>query len=309
MDEVPDDQEITDEPGLLEHVQFVIEPLDQFRIGSRRVRRSDRADPCNKARADTPRAFCLPAPDIPGYFETPNSSFEIDAIGDLERIRDRLGMIRKKRAHFVRRFEIKLRRITHPPFVLHHLAGADADHHVVRLVMAPLQKMHVVRRDQAEPEFLREARQHLVAFVLRLDAVVVHLEEEILRAEDVAKFRHALPRLGQIVRLDRHVDLALEATAQADQSRRMRREQLLVDPRLVMKSVEMRGGDQLHQVAIAGLVLRQQSEMISRVALIIRPVLDRARRHVGLATDDRLDARPWSLPGKIRSRRADSRGR
>ncbi len=62
--------------------------------------------------------------------------------------------------------------------------------------MAPLQKMHVVGRDQAEPEFLGEARQHLVALVLRLDAVVVHFQKEILRAEDVAKFRHALARLG-----------------------------------------------------------------------------------------------------------------
>ena len=31
--------------------------------------------------------------------------------------------------------------------------------------------------------------------------------------------------------------------------------------------------------------------MVGRVALIIRPVLDRSRRHVGLAPDDRFDAR------------------
>ena len=37
MDEVPDDQKVTDEPGLLEHAQFVIEPLDQFRVGFRAV--------------------------------------------------------------------------------------------------------------------------------------------------------------------------------------------------------------------------------------------------------------------------------
>ena len=107
--------------------------------------------------------------------------------------------------------------------------------------MTPLQKMHVVGRDQAKPKFLPEARQHLVAFVLRLDAMVVHFQKEILRAEDVAKFRHALPRLGQIVRLDRHVDLALEAAAQSDQAARMRREQFLVDPRFVMEPVEVGG--------------------------------------------------------------------
>ena len=31
--------------------------------------------------------------------------------------------------------------------------------------------------------------------------------------------------------------------------------------------------------------------MIGRVALIVRPILDRTRRHVGLATDDRLHPR------------------
>ena len=290
MDEVPDDQQITDEPGLLEHAQFVIEPLDQLRISSRALAEAIVQTLVTKLSQIRLARFAF-RHRVFRIFRNAKLQREIDAIGDLERIRDRLGMVREKRPHFVRRFEIKLRRITHPPFVLHHLAGADADHHVVRLVVAPLQKMHIVGRDQAEPEFLREARQHLVAFVLRLDAVVVHFQKEILRAEDVAKFRHALARFGQIVRLDRHVDFALEATAQSDQTGRMRREQFLVDPRFVMESVEVRRGNQLHQIAIAGLVLRQQGEMVSRVALIIRPVLDRSRRHVRLAADDRFDTR------------------
>ena len=70
---------------------------------------------------------------------------------------------------------------------------------------------------------------------------------------------------------------------------RMFREQFLVDPRLVMESVEMRGGDQLHQISVAGLVLRQQGEMIGGIALVRRAVLHLARRHVRLATDDRFD--------------------
>ena len=103
-------------------------------------------------------------------------------------------------------------------FVRHHLAGADADHHIVRLVVAPLQKVHIVGRDQPKPELTRQTRQRLVAFVLRLKAVVVHFQEEILGAKDIAKFGRALAGLGQIVRLDRQVDFALEATAQSDQT-------------------------------------------------------------------------------------------
>ena len=42
--------------------------------------------------------------------------------------------------------------------------------------------MHIVRRHQTEPEFLRQARQGAIALLLRLDPVIVQLEKEILRA-------------------------------------------------------------------------------------------------------------------------------
>jgi len=97
-----------------------------------------------------------------------------------------------------------------------------------------------------------------------------------------------LRRFGEVVRLDGHVDLALETTAQANQTGRVFRQQFLVDPRLVMEPVEVRDRDHLHQVAITGFILRQESEMVGGIALVRRPVFDRARRHVSLATDDRL---------------------
>ena len=58
-----------------------------------------------------------------------------------------------------------------------------------------------------------------------------------------------------------------------------------------MKPVEVRGGNELHQVAVSYLVLHQEREMIRRVALVRRPIFYHARRHVGFATDDRFDAR------------------
>ena len=65
-----------------------------------------------------------------------------------------------------------------------------------------------------------------------------------------------------------HVDFAREATAQTDQAVGMRREQFLVDPRPVMESVEMRRGNQFYQVAVTGLILGQQGEMIGAFALM-----------------------------------------
>jgi hypothetical protein len=66
----------------------------------------------------------------------------------------------------------------------------------------------------------------------------------------------------------------------------MRGEKLLVDPRFVMKTVEVRLRDKFNKVAIAGLVFGEQSKMIGGIALVVRPVLDRTRGHVGLAADD-----------------------
>src|SRR5712691_8356480 len=57
-----------------------------------------------------------------------------------------------------------------------------------------------------------------------------------------------------------------------------------------LKSIEMRGGDQFDQIAIAGVVLCEQREMIGRFPQRTGLLLMRVRRDVGLATDDRLDS-------------------
>ena len=45
MNEIPNDEEITDEPCFFQNAKFVIEPPSQFRIGSSLVRRSARCKP------------------------------------------------------------------------------------------------------------------------------------------------------------------------------------------------------------------------------------------------------------------------
>ena len=108
------------------------------------------------------------------------------------------------------------------------------------MIVAP-QKMHVVRRDQPNTELFRDLRQHSIALVLFFHPVVVQFHEEIFRAENVAILGRRLLRLVDVIRLDRRIDFAREAAAEPDQSRRMFRQQLLVDPRPVMKTIEMRG--------------------------------------------------------------------
>ena len=144
MDEVPDDEKITDEAGLLEHVDFKIEPLDQLAIGSRafavavvqplvaklpQVRFTRLAFRCGELR----------------IFRNAELQFQVAALGDPQRVRDRVRMFRKQCAHFVRGFKVEFRHVMHPALVVHHLARADTDHDVVRFVVGTLQEMHVVR--------------------------------------------------------------------------------------------------------------------------------------------------------------------
>ena len=122
-----------------------------------------------------------------------------------------------------------------------HFPGADADHDVVRFVMRAFEKMDVVSRNQSEPEFPRDRGQGRVALPLRLETVIVQLEEKIFSTENVAIDRGAGPGFVELIGLDGHVDLALQAGTHSDESLAVRREQILVDPRLVMHPFEMRG--------------------------------------------------------------------
>ena len=72
----------------------------------------------------------------------------------------------------------------------------------------------------------------------------------------------------------------------------MRGQQFLVDARLVIVALQVGGGDQLDQIPVAGLILRQQHQVVvgvppARARLLLQAA---ARRHVNLAADDRLDA-------------------
>ena len=154
MNEIPDDQDVTDESGLFDHVDFVVEPFDQFRIGPGAFAIAIMQTLVTKLAQIHFTRFSL-GRRIFRILRDAELEREIAAVRDDERICDGFGVIRKQSPHFVGGLEIKLRRVMHPPFIVHHLAGADANHDVMRLVMAALQEMHVVCRHKAEAKLLR----------------------------------------------------------------------------------------------------------------------------------------------------------
>ena len=173
--------------------------------------------------------------------------------------------------------------------VVDRLAGADAEQDVVRLVVALPQVVDVVGRDQRQVQLAGEREQALVDDLLLLDALVLHLEEEVARAEDVAQAGGRLERRLRLLDLQRARHFAFQAAAQADQALRVLREQLLVDARPVVEAFGVAGRRQLDQVLPPLVRLGEQHQVI-RLRLAARSCRTAALRDVDLAAEDRLEA-------------------
>jgi hypothetical protein len=211
----------------------------------------------------------------------------------------RFGHLGKQLVHFFAASAGKTaRHVPHPLFVGEQRLRLQTDHAVVRLPMLALDVMHVVGRHHREIELLRPRDQRAVDRALLLDPVVLQFHVEIAGFKDMAILVQRGLGLVDLAFLDLVRDLALEARGEADETFRVLREDFLVDARLVVEAIEMRRRNQLNEVFVAHLVLRQQNQMIGGVAGVGGFLVEaRARRDVGLATDDRL--KPLLLRGLV----------
>ena len=203
------------------------------------------------------------------------------------------GHLGKARLHLLRRAQIELLLGVPQPLGVGQLRlRADADQAVVRVRVALLDVMHVVRRDQLQAELLRPRNQVPVDLGLLRQAVVLQFQVEVLRAERLLEPVNRLARPGQLVLLNPLRDFARQAAGERDQPLLVRRQQFLVDARLVVIALQVRRGGELDQVLVAGFVLGQQHEVVIHVppagaGLLLEPA---AGRDIDLAADDRLDA-------------------
>ena len=123
-------------------------------------------------------------------------------------------------------------------------------------------------------------------------AVVLHLEERVIGAEDLAGVGDRAPGAIGLTVQQLHRELARQAPGQAGEPFGVLGHQLLVHARTVVEALEMGGRDELQQVAVPDLVAREQREVeVLLLALPRVPIEPRPRGDVGLDADDRLDAR------------------
>ena len=118
--------------------------------------------------------------------------------------------------------------------------------------------------------------------------MILQLQEEILLAEQVAVLVGQALGFVVAVRQQGFVDIAAQARRERDQAFGMARQQVFVDARLVIETVQIPGRDQLDQVAITGLVFAQQHQVVVAIGIVLDalPLL----RDVHFAADHRMDA-------------------
>ena len=222
------------------------------------------------------------------------SDRDVALFGDRERVRNGIrGFRAEDLHHLVAGLEIKLIVFhPHPARVVHGSACLDAQHDLMGMSVLFLQVVHVVRRDQPDVVLARELDEAAVHGLLVLDPVIHDLQAEVLlAAEEVEVFEQHLAAGVHAAAQDRHIDLALQARAHADDALVVFGEELAVDARLVVEPGHVRFGIELAEVVVADVVLRQEDQVepldVRDAGLFLQAA---AGRDVRLAADDRLDA-------------------
>ena len=244
-DEVPDDQEVVREAHLADRLELELEPvvelvgglvvalfqaffgqLDEVveavaLVGRRELRQQDAAE----------------------------LHRHVAAFGHLERATKRVVVAGEVERHLLRRLEVEVVGVELPVLrVLERVAGLDAEQRLVRARVLVLQVVDVAGRDEPEPGSFGHLRQERVDSLLRLEVRVLHLDVGRVLAEDLDEPVHLGGGVGGPGFLERLADASGEAAGERDQSLGVGLEELPVDARLVVVTLEVAGGGELDQV-------------------------------------------------------------
>ena len=120
----------------------------------------------------------------------------------------------------------------------------------------------IVCRDERNAGFARERHNLRVDALLDVQALVLNFQKEVSLPENVAQ---AVGGLAGLIRLFFHQTFshgAAQTRRQRDQAVAVFRQQVVIDSGLVVKTLEVAGGDELDQIPVAFRIFAQQYEVI-----------------------------------------------
>ena len=175
-------------------------------------------------------------------------NLQIAFVRNFARVEHRLRHFGETRLHLLRAAQIKLLRHiarAHALGIAQQILRADAHQAVMRVRMAFLDIMHVIRRHAFQTKLLREDEQLLVHFRLLGNTVILQFEEKIFSAQRLLEKIHRIARLGDLIFHDQIGNFARETAGHRDQARAEFRENFFVNARLVVVAVQMCSGREL----------------------------------------------------------------
>jgi hypothetical protein len=207
------------------------------------------------------------------------------AFGNRQGVGQRLRQLGEQLRHLLRRPQIVGRiRHAHTGRIVAHRSGLDAEQDVLQLPFLGADVVHVVGRHQLPvhpPRFL----QQLPVDLRQLgDGVLLKLEKEAVAPEDLQVPIDQTPR-RLAASCEQRRGSAGQAARGADEP----------SPCAARNSRSMRGGrslpagrgGNLNQIAITGVVLRQQQQVEGAVVELRVLILHTARRQISFHPDDR----------------------
>ncbi len=295
IDKVRNNKEIAGEAHLLDNLDLHLQPLAVLRLQLR-------ADLLQLAQQSQPLLQPVAAGVLKqalqrlarrhgedGEVVLAELQLEVAALGHLHRVAQGLWAPAELACHHVWRLEIQLvGGKLEAARIADHLAGLDAEQHLVGVCLVLVEIVAVVGRHQLDAEIMAQFLQARIDLPLLRDAVLLHLEVEAV-AEELAQLQSLFPRRIHAAVADQPRHLAVQAGGEGDQPFVVVGQQPAVNARLVVEASRLRHRSQLHQVAVAVLVHRQEDEVeVVARALVVDEVVSLG--DVQLAADDGTQA-------------------
>ena len=301
LDQIPRDQEVRREPHVVDGLQLVGEPL--LDVG-RQVVAPSLAGAFVGEMAQVLRVVveAVRYGEL-GQQRVAELDLEVGTLGDPQRVVARRGDLSEEIAHLGGRLQVVLAAFELEPLgVRQQCPGLHAQQRIVGLVVCLVRVVAVVRGEQRCADLLRDLDQLRVGVALRLEAVILEFDEQVVAPEDVLETSRFLDRTLLVAIEQRLQHLATEASRGGDEPVGVLLEQFPVHSGLVVVALHEREARQLDQVLVAGLVLGQQREVVVELLAalgVAARVVDASTPrgalgaavvgHVRLGADDRLD--------------------
>ncbi|MCG3774995.1 MAG: hypothetical protein JW395_1823 [Nitrospira sp.] len=270
-DEVPDDEEVAGELHLLDHRDFAFQT---FHVFGQIV-----LQPAGGAQSFQARPTTFKA--LPGHVSKVRIRIKgrrdikarerilhliqlyLATLRDLPGAINRIFEFAEEGHHLVAGLQVELGVIpVHALGIVDGLARRDAHQDLVSAGVILAEVVRVVGGDHRDAGLYRQAvdlgRQPFVLF----EAVVLDFEEEVLLPE------HLLIAIGiafgfvVFIVENALVQVAAEACGQADQAFGVPRQEIFVDPGLVVEAFQIGRRHQIHQVLVAFLVFTEEDEVV-----------------------------------------------